>query len=306
MRNNPVEGTWSAGAVDQMVLPMTSSSIGQALWVRAVCLDPKVAHSVWLVTALAMVVAAVALTTDSLGLDRDQLLTIAAVFIGSCAAGLAGFAFSAITGAMLFHFVAPMTAVPLLLACSITTQLVSIAGLWRSMRWRQCLTYLAGGVAGIPLGAMLLQRLDARVFSAGFGGFLVFYSVYMLLRPATVWHIRHKLLDAIAGFGGGVLGGAIAFPGALPTIWCTLQGLSKEHQRGTVQPFILLMQIATLSYYARFGMLAAGLTRSYAMCVPAVIGGTWIGMRLFGKISDRAFRRLVLIFLLASGAALFL
>jgi uncharacterized protein len=128
----------------------------------------------------------------------------------------------------------------------------------------------------------------------------------MLLRPATIWHIRHKLLDVVIGFGGGILGGAIAFPGALPTIWCTLQGLSKEDQRGTVQPFILLMQIATLLYYAHFGMLAASLTRSYAMCVPAVIGGTWIGMRLFGKISDRAFRRLVLIFLLVSGAALFL
>src|SRR5689334_11575271 len=55
--------------------------------------------------------------------DFLPMATFGSVLIGSVAAGVAGFAFSAITGSLLFHWVAPMTAVPLLLACSITTQL---------------------------------------------------------------------------------------------------------------------------------------------------------------------------------------
>ena len=79
------------------------------------------------------------------------LVTMLSIFAGSLAAGLAGFAFSAIAGAMLFHWLAPIDAVPLLLACSITTQLLSITKLWRTMRWRQCMPYLIGGFVGIPV-----------------------------------------------------------------------------------------------------------------------------------------------------------
>jgi len=79
------------------------------------------------------------------------IATLLVTFAGSLAAGLAGFAFSAVTGAILFHLVAPIDAVPLLLACSITTQLFSISKLWHTMQWRQCLPYLVGGFAGIPI-----------------------------------------------------------------------------------------------------------------------------------------------------------
>ena len=109
------------------------------------------------------------------------------VFAGSLVSGLAGFAFSAVAGAILLHWVAPSTAVPLLLACSITTQLLTITTLWRSMRWRQCAPFLIGGVIGIPLGAKMLKSLDAQRLRELFSRiFLIAYSSYMLLRPKLV------------------------------------------------------------------------------------------------------------------------
>jgi uncharacterized protein len=83
-------------------------------------------------------------------------VTFLSIFFGSLAAGLAGFAFSAIAGAVLFHRLAPIENVPLLLACSITTQLLSITKLWGTIQWRLCIPYLIGGIAGIPVGASLL------------------------------------------------------------------------------------------------------------------------------------------------------
>src|SRR5689334_2325229 len=111
--------------------------------------------------------------------------TLLAIFAGSMAAGLAGFAFSAITGALLFHWLNPIEAVPLLLACSITTQLFSISRLWHVMQWRRCCPYLFGGFVGIPIGAKLLEAFDARLFAMGFGCFLVCYSLYMLFSPRS-------------------------------------------------------------------------------------------------------------------------
>jgi uncharacterized membrane protein YfcA len=238
------------------------------------------------------------------GGDMTLAMTLMSIFAGSLAAGLAGFAFSAISGAILFHWVAPVEAVPLLLVCSITTQLFSITSLWRTMRWRQSLPYLAGGLAGIPVGARLLATLNAHTFAAGFGVFLVCYSAYMLLRPKLALAGGGRFAEIAAGLAGGITGGATAFPGAFPTIWCNLKGLSKIEQRGIVQPFILLMQIATLAYFSKFGILASGTWANYLWCLPAVVGGTWLGLQLFNRIDDAKFRRLVLFFLLVSGATL--
>ena len=232
------------------------------------------------------------------------IATLLVTFAGSLAAGLAGFAFSAVTGAILFHLVAPIDAVPLLLACSITTQLFSISKLWHTMQWRQCLPYLVGGFAGIPVGAELLKNFNAHVFAAGFGFFLICYSLYMLLRPHLVVRGGGRYVEVAAGFAGGITGGATAFPGAIPTVWCSLRGLSKLEQRGIVQPFILLMQIATLVYFSKLGILASATLTTYLWCAPAVVLGTWLGLQLFNHIDDKRFRQVVLLFLLISGATL--
>ena len=232
------------------------------------------------------------------------IATLIIIFAGSLAAGLAGFAFSAITGAILFHLVAPIDAVPLLLACSITTQLFSISQLWHTMRWRQCFPYLIGGFAGIPIGAHLLRSFDAHIFAAGFGFFLIVYSLYMLLRPHFVVHASGRYIEVVAGFAGGITGGATAFPGAIPAVWCSLRGLSKLEQRGIVQPFILLMQIATLIYFSKLGILASATLTTYLWCAPGVALGTWLGLQLFNRIDDKRFRQVVLLFLLISGATL--
>ena len=232
------------------------------------------------------------------------IVTQVTVFAGAVAAGLAGFAFSAITGAVLFHVLSPIEAVPLLLACSITTQVFSISKLWHTMQWRQCLPYLLGGLAGIPIGAELLKAFNPHVFAAGFGAFLICYSLYMLLRPHVVIRGGGRYAEVAAGFAGGITGGATAFPGAIPTIWCSVKGLSKLEQRGIVQPFILLMQIATLVYFSKLGILASGTLTTFLWCAPAVAIGTWLGLHLFNRVDDKRFRQIVLVFLLFSGVSL--
>jgi uncharacterized membrane protein YfcA len=238
--------------------------------------------------------------------DFLSVATFGSVLIGSVAAGLAGFAFSAITGSLLFHWLPPTAAVPLLLACSITTQLFSITALWNTMQWKRCLPILVGGFLGIPVGAFVLQHLSAGKFDVAFGAFLVCYAAYMLWRPNLKIHQDGggSLAATAIGFAGGITGGAVAFPGAFPTIWCSLRALPKEIQRGTVQPFILIMQVATLAYFSKLGILSVETGKTFLWCAPAVLGGTWIGIRLFRRIDDAMFRRILLVFLLLSGAAL--
>ena len=230
-----------------------------------------------------------------------EMIAIIAVFAGGIVSGMAGFAFSAIAGALMLHWVPPAKTVSLLLACSITTQMMSILSLRKSLEWGRCVPLLIGGIAGI---AKILADLDPREFSAVFGGFLICYSAYTLFRPRLSIGPRSKAYDLAAGFCGGVTGGSIAFPGAIPTAWYCLQGLSKQTQRGAIQPFILIMQIVTMVYFSKLGLFSASLIGDYLWCAPATLIGTGIGLTVFRSIDDVLFRRLVLVFLLISGVIL--
>ena len=228
------------------------------------------------------------------------------VFAGALVSGFAGFAFSAVAGALLLHVLPPAEAVPLMMICSIVVQSTSLVVLRRKMNWQGSTIFLVGGALGIPLALFLLQHTDTQTFRMGFGAFLALYSAYMIFRPAAAYlsQLGHWLYDAIVGFAGGLVGGLTAMPGALPTMWCDLQGMPKDAQRGVVQPFIAVMQVFSLGLLLWHHALPRQLLTDAVVSLPALIAGTAAGLAMFGRISDAWFRRAVLAVLLVAGLAL--
>jgi uncharacterized protein len=227
-----------------------------------------------------------------------------AVFLGGIVCGFAGFAFSAVAGAILLHFLEPLLAIPLMMLCSIASQMTSLTVLRRSIAWRETVPLLIGGAAGVPIALYLLTLMDAHVVRAAFGVFLVSYAIYMFARPtaAIIENVGGPLTHSAIGFAAGLVGGLTAMPGALPAIWCDLRGLPKERQRGLVQPFILGTQVfAIVLLMCVPGAVHRDLFNNVLLALPALAAGTFIGLLLFGKIDERTFRYSVLLLLLISG-----
>src|SRR5258708_40043772 len=67
------------------------------------------------------------------------LLLSAAVFLGSLVSGFAGFAFSAVAGAILLHVLPPMEAVPLMMLCSVAVQAANLWALRQNIQWKESL-----------------------------------------------------------------------------------------------------------------------------------------------------------------------
>ena len=230
----------------------------------------------------------------------------AAGFAGAVVSGLSGFAFSAVAGAILLQVFPPLEAVPLMMLCSVAVQAANLVALRKCMQWKGSLVFIAGGLFGIPIAIFLLQNVDTRTFRLGFGVLVSLYATYALFRPTLTYlrQMEHQSRNALVGFGGGLVGGLTAMPGALPTIWCDMHGVPKGQQRGLVQPFIAVMQVFALGLMLSHNSLSSKVFIDFGVCLPALVAGTSLGIILFGRVNELAFKRIILALLLVSGLCL--
>lgn len=233
------------------------------------------------------------------------LLLSAAVFSGAFVFGLAGFAFSAVAGGILLHILQPIEAVPLMMSCSVGVQATNLWAMRGNIQWRQSLVLVIGALLGVPIALWLLHTADTRAFREGFGLVVAAYAAYMLFRPGmrVIQEVKQGL-GALIGFGGGLIGGLTAMPGALPTIWCDLHGMPKSEQRAMVQPFIAAMQIFALALMVMRHDLTAKVALDFALSIPALLAGTLLGILAFRRVNEAVFRRVILTVLMLSGVLL--
>jgi uncharacterized membrane protein YfcA len=233
-----------------------------------------------------------------------------AVLLASMVSSIAGFAFSALCGALLFHLMEnPVYTVQVMIVCSIAIQSLSVAALWHSIDWRSLPVFLIGGVLGVPAGVYLLLQLPSGTYRHVIGGLLIVYAGYLLLRRPTRTLRSGPLSDACAGFLGGLTGGLAGFPGAFVTIWCGLKGWDKARQRGVYQPFILGTQPITLLVIYLMRPSSSTVTQldwKTLTFVPAALLGAWLGLRIFKRLTDWQFNVAVQVLLILSGIGLVL
>lgn len=252
------------------------------------------------------------------GLGPEALMlaaTMLAVFVAAAVSAVAGFAFSGLCGPLLHPLTAdPARAVVIMAVSSLGIQLLMVWRLRRELELRRVLPSLAGGLATLPIGVHLLLHLPAGAYASALGACLLAYGCWMLLAPAPP-PISPRLVTpgaVLAGAIGGVTGGLAAFPGAMVVIWYGLLGWPRTRQRAVFQPYILVMQVATLGLIlamapggSRLLGEAGPLPLGLVHLPPALLGAT-LGLRLFQRLSDRAFARTVNLLLIAAGAGLVL
>jgi len=233
------------------------------------------------------------------------LLILAGALLAGFVNGLAGFGTGLVALGLWLHAIDPVLAAPLVVICSVIAQLLSLLSIRPSLSLRRLWPFLLGGVLGVPVGVMALDRIEPEAFRAAVGLFLVGYCAFTLLsRRLPVIDVGGRAADGAVGLAGGILGGAAGLSGALPTVWCGLKGWGKAEQRAVYQPFNLTILSWALVSYAWNGVLTAEIGRLTLICLPGTVLGVWLGVRAYGRIDDRQFRHIVLWLLLASGTVL--
>lgn len=242
-----------------------------------------------------------------MGLDSSLALLLGGTFVAAFASGLAGFAYALVASAAFLHVMEPRDSTAMILVGSTIAQLFTIWRFRAAIDWRRVAPFLVAGLACVPAGTWLLERVDREMVRNTVGVFLVAYAIYGLATPRLrVGTLGGRAADAAIGGVGGVLGGLAGLSGAIPTIWCQLRGWTRDEQRAVYQPYILAMQVWSLIALAVSGNVTRHALVSFAWTLPVFLAGVLLGMALYARIDERGFRRVVLLLLLASGAALVL
>ena len=221
--------------------------------------------------------------------------------------GLAAF------GTALFALGFFLTVMPPVQAVTITVTLAVLTGVQGVWLVRHTMfdngarlaRFVVPGVIGIPLGVWSLSLINVQALKLIIAFFLILYGGYFSLRTRLP-KIRERtpLIDAAVGFIGGVLGGAASLSGALPTMWCSLRGWPKMETRAVLQPYNFVVLSLTGIMLALGGAYTVQTLTFLALAVPTALLSAYVGIWVFGKISDALFRRLLISLTLVSGLVL--
>jgi uncharacterized membrane protein YfcA len=72
------------------------------------------------------------------------------------------------------------------------------------------------------------------------------------------------------------------------------------------QPVGVAIFLATFVWLGARGSVSGDTVRLIVLGLPSVLLGVWAGLKLYGRLDEAAFRKMVLALLLVSGAALLL
>ncbi|HTE35368.1 MAG TPA: sulfite exporter TauE/SafE family protein [Reyranella sp.] len=235
----------------------------------------------------------------------DIALVVAGALAAGFVNGLSGTGYALVALGFWLHAMSPVTAAPLVDFCSVGGHLQSLPKIWKGVIWSRLWPFLAGGLIGVPIGTALLGFVRVQPLKISVGLLLIFYSTWMgMVRRPPVVMGGGRLADATAGIGGGILGGMASLSGPIPVIWVQLRGWTALAQRGVNQPYNMSVLALSLVSAAVAGFLDRTFLIWAAICLPVTLIGAQIGLRLYGRINDAQFRRLVIVLLGLSGLTL--
>ena len=230
---------------------------------------------------------------------------LTATFAGALVAGLSGFAFGLIAASLWLYILSPLQPASLIIAFGLIVQSYSVWKLRQAILWRRLWPFLIGAAIGVPIGVSILTWAKPAHVRVVTGVLLVLYSLYALSRRATKpITAGGTAADAGVGFLNGILAGFTGLAGILVTIWCGVRGWPKDEQRTTFQPVAVAIFLMSAAWLGGTNLISVDTIWLFLYGLPFLFAGTWLGMKLYGRINETTFRTVVLVLILISGAAL--
>ena len=234
-----------------------------------------------------------------------QSLLLFGAFFAGIVQGATGFGSGIVLNAFWLHILEPSAAISLNIVSCLFVSALPIYKLRKTLDFSKLKSFVFFGVIGIPTGLLILTMTDPSIFKTTVGFILVIFSIWKFKSKDILINFKsNPALDKLIGFISGILGGFAALGGILPTIWVNLQRLPKDTQRGTYEPFIFITSIAAVISFYFAGFLTLDIFYNFLKAFPALMLGSWIGIKIYALINEALFRQVILGLIFLAGLVL--
>ncbi len=232
---------------------------------------------------------------------------LVAVFVAVLLAGAitasTGFGFGLLLVPPLVFVVGPRDAVVVSNVLSMVFTSYMLTQMHSDVARRTTFTLAAFAALGIPIGFAMLVMFDGSLLQAFIATFVLISTV--LLTRGFELHRGGIVVDAVVGFGAGILRTSTSMSGPPVVIYLQGRGVPPAVFRASMTMFFCLTGGMASLMFLIGGRFNQDVLMAMGTGVLALPLGWLIGNSLFHRMPEVAFRRVVLATLFASGSAAF-
>ncbi|HEV8388243.1 MAG TPA: sulfite exporter TauE/SafE family protein [Dongiaceae bacterium] len=224
------------------------------------------------------------------------------VFVGAVIRGFTGFGFGIAATPLLVLLFPPAEIVPPILILQVLAGIQIFLRTRGHVDWKLLMPTLIGALAGIPLGTLALDLLDADAMRLMIGATVLIAAA--ILTTGFRFKVRPPAwLSGGLGILAGVGSGAAGIPGPSVIVLFLSSPVSLTVGRASLSAFFLCVAFASSAASAWRGLLTLNSIVLGALLMAPLLIGNHFGDRLFEKVNERTFRRIALVLLLAIGVS---
>jgi len=230
--------------------------------------------------------------------NRMSLLIISLViFLATFTQSLTGFGVALVAMPLLTSLVDIRTATPMIALVGLTLEISLLFYYRRALQLRSIWRVVVASLPGIPIGLLILSRVDESITLTALGVVVAAYTLYALFQ-ARLPTLTHPWWAYGAGFLAGMLGGAYNVSGPPIVIYGNCRGWQPAQFKSNLQSFFLLNSTLVVAGHAASQNLTPLVWQTYLGVLPALLLGVLMGISMDRFIAPAVFRKIILVLLL--------
>lgn len=207
-------------------------------------------------------------------------------------------------GMPLLAMVIPLeAATPLVGLMGVTASSTILIKCWRDVHIKSVGLLIVFTVIGIPIGILLLKRVDENTMKAVLAFVIVSFSLYRIFNP-RVFVLANDKLSWVFGLLSGMLGAAYNTNGPPVVIYGTLRRWDPEKFRATLQGYFFPTGSLIAVGHCIGGLWTRPVLLNYAFSLPVIVAAVFLGGRINRRIPKARFDNYIYVFLLILGSSL--
>lgn len=216
----------------------------------------------------------------------------------SCIQALSGFGFSLFIVPFLSLLIGPKDTVVLANLLSVMVNLIQFPRLRHSIERKTAFILALGSYAGMPVGLAVLLLIDPVALKLLIAVSVILFTL-LIMRGLRIHGGGHPG-DLATGFVSGILNTSTSMSGPPIVLYLQGKGLTPATFRSTTNAFFLVTAVGAVGLLFASGSVKPWVLGAFLLAMPAAEGGRMLGNRLFDRIDETRFRRLVYAILLLS------